>query len=202
MSQEELVDGYLRGEISRRRFIWGLTAAGVSLGAAVAYATQLKPELARAATVDVSQFYGEPTNTPGKVTGGGNLKIQNGTNASIGGKATFGFTVRFQAGAPAPKGALTYIGHGDGVKVKATSIDTLVIGAGVCGPNSHAKSTGKATVKGSSNQNFQVEVDDCGEPGSSPGAGPDTFKITVTGPNEFYAAQGPLAGGNIQIHKG
>ena len=48
MSSEQLVDAYLRGEISRRAFIRGLVAAGVSLGAATAY-SYLVPQRARAA---------------------------------------------------------------------------------------------------------------------------------------------------------
>jgi hypothetical protein len=50
MSREQLVETYLRGEISRRVFMRRLVAAGVSLGAAAAYA-QLAPERARAAHV-------------------------------------------------------------------------------------------------------------------------------------------------------
>jgi hypothetical protein len=45
---------------------------------------------------------------------------------------------------------------------------------------------------------FTVDVDDCGEPGSSPGAGPDTFKIQTS---SGYMAGGLLVGGNIQIHR-
>ena len=47
-----------------------------------------------------------------------------------------------------------------------------------------------------STQDFEVEVDDCGGPSSTP---PDTFKITTTGPTP-YMAVGPLVGGNITIH--
>lgn len=47
MSKEHLVEAYLSGELSRRRFIRGLIAAGVSTAAAGAYA-QISPELAHA----------------------------------------------------------------------------------------------------------------------------------------------------------
>jgi hypothetical protein len=77
----------------------------------------------------------------------------------------------------------------------------LVIETGACGPNTHARFKGKATVNSMPNQDFEVAVDDCREPGSSPGAGPDTLMIKVTGPSQTYANGGPLIGGNIQIHK-
>jgi len=48
MSREQLVDAYLRGEISRRAFIRRLVAAGVSVGAAVAY-SYLMPQRTAAA---------------------------------------------------------------------------------------------------------------------------------------------------------
>jgi hypothetical protein len=38
MSQEELVEAYVHGQLSRRRFIRRLLASGVSIGAAIAYA--------------------------------------------------------------------------------------------------------------------------------------------------------------------
>jgi hypothetical protein len=68
------------------------------------------------------------------------------------------------------------------------------------GPNTHSRFKGKATVNGVANQDFEIEVDDCNEPGSSPGSGPDRLMIKVTGPTQFYANGGPLVGGNIQIH--
>src|SRR4051794_15386605 len=46
--REQLVDAYLRGEISRRGFIRALVVAGVSLGAATAY-SYLVPQRAAAA---------------------------------------------------------------------------------------------------------------------------------------------------------
>jgi hypothetical protein len=113
-------------------------------------------------------------------------------------KATFGFVVTNGA---EPKGNLNYHDHETGDRIKATSITALFISSGTCGPNTHARFTGKATVNGVANQDFEVNVDDCGEPGSAPGLGPDTFGIAVTGPIEFYFnGPKPLIGGNIQIH--
>lgn len=45
MSQEEIVDAYVNGGISRRLFIRRLVASGVALGAAVSYAHLLTPEV-------------------------------------------------------------------------------------------------------------------------------------------------------------
>jgi hypothetical protein len=150
--------------------------------------------------------------TPGKVTGGGfiqpdgtmspaTLLIQHGNNASLGDKATFGFVVQFNAGDTNPTGNLTYDDHAANVRIKALSYNLLFISQGPCGPNTRATFRGSATVTGPlgvSTQDFEVQVDDCGEPGSSPGAGPDMFMITTLGTTPYMAA-GPLVGGNIQV---
>jgi hypothetical protein len=69
------------------------------------------------------------------------------------------------------------------------------------------RTTGVAYSLGG-NYNFQVDVTDASEPGSSPGAGPDKYTIRVwdntTGtyyqfPNVAPATQTPIAGGNIQV---
>jgi len=157
-------------------------------------------------------FTAEVANTPGKVTGGGyiqpdgtmtpaTLLIQSGVNASVGDKATFGFGVQFAAGDTNPTGNLQYNDHAGNVTITAVSFTLLNIGAGVCGPNTHAKIQGSAAVTGPSGgpstQDFEAEVDDCGSPSSTP---PDTFKITTTGPTS-YMAMGPVVGGNITIRK-
>jgi nitrous oxidase accessory protein NosD len=147
--------------------------------------------------------------TPGKVTGGGQIEdsdplfspfgdlltlpsILVSTNAN-GAQANFGFVIDFRSGAPAPKGNLTYQDHGTGTRIKAKSYDSLVIGPGICGPNTHATFTGDAEVNGVM-ESLIVQVDDCGEPSSGPP--PDTFSITT----DSYSNSGPLIGGNIKIH--
>ena len=45
MSQQEIVDAYVSGDMSRRLFIRRLVASGVALGAAVSYAHLLTPEV-------------------------------------------------------------------------------------------------------------------------------------------------------------
>ncbi len=74
MSSTEVIDSYLRGEISRRTLIRRLVAVGVSMSAAVAYSELLRPAWAFASHectdefYDLHGFYGDcgdhNTNTP------------------------------------------------------------------------------------------------------------------------------------------
>src|SRR5439155_5264144 len=87
-------------------------------------------------------FYsGQSTSTPGKVTGGGyidpvtgqlvgeaTLLINNGP--SMGNKANFGFVMSYKAGDSSPSGNLLYNDNALSERIKATSIDQLVIGNG------------------------------------------------------------------------
>jgi hypothetical protein len=146
--------------------------------------------------------------TPGKVTGGGQIPGSDPVFSPLGdlisvpallpsltnpnGKATFGFVVRC---CPAT-GNLEYNDHETDVRIKAQSIDALVIGNGSCGPNTHATFAGTASVTrstGTTTEPFTVEVDDCGEPGTS-----DTFSIKTT---TYSNGPSTLVGGNIQIHR-
>lgn len=152
-------------------------------------------------------------NTPGKATGGGKIQsdptgldlilelatllIQQSSNpASVGGQATFGFSVSCCP----PKGNLEYNDHQANVTIKAISIETFVISMStVCPAGKHAQFRGQANEKksaGTQQVGFTVDVDDCGEPGSSTAGGADMFKIQTFD----YSAGGPLIGGNIQIH--
>jgi hypothetical protein len=169
-----------------------------------------------------------PPNTPGKVTGGGYINgtsgggttggttggiapldpvlqlaevliLKSSNPASMNTKATFGFTITCCD----PQGNLEYNDHGANVRIKATSMTNLVITdvSPACPTGKHAQFKGQAnetTSSGTTSVMFTVDVDDCGEPGSSPGAGPDTFKISTT---SGYMASGLLVGGNIQIHR-
>jgi hypothetical protein len=151
-----------------------------------------------------------PPNTPGKVTGGGKIEpgptttsldvvldlatvlIDNGSGpASVGSKATFGLSV---VCCP-PKGNLEYNDHDADIRIKATSVDTLVITSPstACPTGKHAQFKGNAKQNGT-NVTYTVDVDDCGQPGSGL---PDRFRIETTG---GYGAEGPLIGGNITIH--
>lgn len=156
---------------------------------------------------NLSYFSSTPT-AGAKVTGGGTIEgdpVFSPTGdlislpavaASVGGgssRANFGFVVTDGAN---PRGNLSYHDHGTDVRIKATSFSSLSITTGVCGPNTHAAFNGTADVNGSP-ESVKVEVDDCAEPGSSPGLGPDMFSIMT----DSYSNSGPLVSGNIKIHK-
>jgi hypothetical protein len=60
MSKQELVEAYAAGTITRRVFVRRLVAAGVSLGAAVTYASALAPRAqAQVVPGDLHDFYGD-----------------------------------------------------------------------------------------------------------------------------------------------
>jgi hypothetical protein len=149
----------------------------------------------------------ESANTPGKVSGGGTLGGKRGA------KSTFGFAISYRAGDSTPMGNVTYVDHDTRLSLLATSFDHLVI------EGSHARFTGTATLTFTYYKNsplnrmksrarftstamaarvqsvqFEIEVDDLGEPGKG-----DTFTIRVLAPNG-YNAGGALTGGNITIH--
>ncbi len=150
--------------------------------------------------------------TPGKVTGGGQIAgdpVFSATGTLLSApalmaspssptsQATFGFSVKCCA----PSGNLEYNDHQAGVRIKAQSIDGLFISSPgtscAATPGSqHATFQGMASVirsTGTTTESFTVDVDDCGEPGTT-----DTFGIKT----DSYS-NGPtvLIGGNIQIHQ-
>jgi hypothetical protein len=149
-----------------------------------------------------------PANTPGKVTGGGQILGQDPIFSPLGdllsapaiiasaagptAKATFGFVAKCCE----PSGNLDYTDHAMDVRIKAQSIDGFFISTGVCGSNTHATFTGTAQVirsTGTTTEPFTVEVDDCSEPGIA-----DTFGIRTT---TYSNGPSTLIGGNIQIHR-
>lgn len=148
-----------------------------------------------------------PPNTPGKVTGGGQIEGEPVFSplgelislpalvpslASPNSQATFGFSVKCCE----PSGNLEYNDHTMDVRIKAQSIDGFFISTGPCGANTHATFTGMANVirsTGTTTERFTVDVDDCGEPGTA-----DTFGIKT---DTYSNGPSPLIGGNIQIHR-
>ena len=145
-------------------------------------------------------------NTPGKATGGGQIESDPVfsplgdlvslpalmvTSSNPSGRATFGFVARCCA----PSGNLDYKDHAEDVRIKATSVDGFNISpSGFCAGGKHAQFVGDASVirsNGTTTERYTVDVDDCGEPGTS-----DRFGIKTTS-----YANGPsvLLGGNIQI---
>ena len=143
----------------------------------------------------IADIMSPPAPTPGTVSLGGFIDL-----AGTGGKATFGGNVQFQNGDPSPTGNVRYLDHVTGDDIKATSFTTLVIGAGPCGPDTHALIFGKATVNGVPGQDLQVNVDDCSTPGSPQPSTPGMLKI-MTRSNQVYINGGSLAGGDIQVEK-
>jgi hypothetical protein len=123
----------------------------------------------------------EVTNTPGKVTGGGNIDLSSG-------KATFGFVVRYDAGDASPSGNLTFIDHSAKLRLKAISFDLLVI------DGNYAWFTGMGVTNSGQIVKFEIEIDALSKLGQ-----PDTFYIYIPALNG-YEAGGALTGGNITIH--
>ncbi len=127
--------------------------------------------------------------TPGKVTGGGQIKAPVQTGGKKVDKASFGFNVMYQEGDPAPKGELEYIDHATKMNVHAHDMTSLVVSA----DKTEAWFEGTCTIDGVSGYTFEAYVQDNGEPGKN-----DVFEITLS---TGYTAGGQLLNGNIQIHK-
>jgi hypothetical protein len=152
-----------------------------------------------------------PPNTPGKVTGGGQIPGDDPLFSPLGdllsvpalvpslsgptSNATFGFVAKCCA----PTGNLEYNDHQADVRIKAQSVSGLFISSpGTSCPatpgSKHARFTGSAAVirsTGTTTEPFTVDVDDCGEPGNA-----DTFGIKTT---TYSNGPSTLIGGNVQI---
>jgi len=123
------------------------------------------------------------------VTGGGWI-----TGTPSGARANFAVAGGIKNGAF--WGHLSYIDHGSGgPKVKGTGVTAYA-------PDQDNPTlrhiAGTAEVNGASGFTYEVDVADNGEPGRN-----DTFSIRLFSDGAstpFYAAQGLLAGGNIQLH--
>jgi len=122
-----------------------------------------------------------------KITGGGQVASQ-----TPGQTANFGFI----ANSNKPNASLSY--HDDGANGGAidvhsanTSVPSMTF-SGNC-----ATFKGDAKVNQQLGYKYTVNACDNGEPG----AGKDTFFISVTGPNFSYSNGGFITEGNIQIHK-
>jgi hypothetical protein len=132
------------------------------------------------ALIGFQDFCTPPASTPGaKITGGGWIDV-------LGGKGTFGLTAR-AANETTSSGNVTYQDHGLQDRTVKSTVVTSVSVSGNC-----AQIRGRATVDGSGDFGFQVQVCDNGEPGTN-----DTFSIAMS---NGYTAAGTLRGGNIQIH--
>jgi len=115
------------------------------------------------------------------VTGGGWI-----TGTPSGAKGTFGVAGGIKNGAF--WGHLSYIDHGNGVKVKGTGVTAYIV---VDDMTRHIEGT--AEINGQGGFTYRVDVADRGEPGRN-----DSFMISLS---NGYTAMGNLAGGNIQLHQ-
>lgn len=106
-----------------------------------------------------------------------------------GGKATFGFVIRYEAGDESPSGNLTFMDHSAKLSLKATSFDLLVI------EGDQVWFSGKAVTNNGQIVTFEVEINVLSKQDQ-----PDTFSISIPSMNA-YRAGGALSGGNITIHK-
>jgi hypothetical protein len=183
---------------------------GTGAGARVTIRVDFAPWLN--APVPFGACIGGLESTPGKVTGGGQVGGEDPLFSLTGDllslpalvvsasgpneNATFGFTVKC-----CPEtGNLQYNDHGAGVRIKALSIIGLFISEpGMSCPavpgSKHAVFTGTAEVSGplgTDEEDFTVQVDDCGEPGTM-----DTFGIDT---ETYHNPPSQLIGGNIKIH--
>ena len=106
--------------------------------------------------------------------------------APTGGKGTFGVSGR--ATASGATGHVVYTDHGTGMKITGPVTVYTELGNG-------AQMQGPASVNGQPAGNFNVTVQDNGEPGNT-----DTFSIQTDG-TPPQAAGGTLQGGNVQFHR-
>jgi hypothetical protein len=123
----------------------------------------------------------------GKITGGGQIASQ-----TAGQTANFGFV----AMSDKPKASLSY--HDDGAtggSIEVHSTNTSVPSVAFQGNCSTFKGDAKVNQK----LGYKYTVNACDN--AEPGAGKDTFFISVTGPNFSYSNGGFIRNGNIQIHK-
>lgn len=123
----------------------------------------------------------------GKVTGGGN-KGRSDQN--------FGFNIQQDPGSR-PRGQLEYQDRVRGINFHSDEYHALVIFRNPA--PMRAIFTGEGTINGQAQRRpFVVVVTDKDEPG----AGTDTFQITIFGSMPGQTVTGPeISGGNIQIHK-
>jgi hypothetical protein len=85
-------------------------------------------------------------------------------------------------------GHLTYIDHGNGMKVKGTGVTGYEVASATT-----RYIDGTAEINGQGGFTYEVDVTDNGEPGRN-----DVFTIRLS---NGYSASGLLDGGNIQLHK-
>lgn len=114
------------------------------------------------------------------MTGGGWI-----TGTPSGAKGTFGVAGGIKNGAF--WGHLTYIDHGNRMKVRGTGVTAYEVV-----DETTRRIRGSAELDGRAGFTYEVEVSDNGEPGRG-----DRFTVRLS---NGYQASGTLGGGNIQLH--
>ena len=134
-----------------------------------------------------------------KVTYGGRIATAEGDKATFGGNAH----------SKGPKGQEEYQDHGPLTDINVHSIDVQLVtcgddggvGVGVAArvataavsSVTQASIFGTATVNGSGSFDYQIDLQDFGEPGTA-----DTYRIRLS--NGYDSGEQILVGGNVQIH--
>ena len=174
-------------------FVPGLAAAAVFAWGCDRAGTPASPQVPKP-SFWVGCFGGE------KFTGGGRI------DPAVG-KTTFGFNVhagQFCTQGGDIKGQLQVVNHPLQILVHSTSIDFFSsydnpdFSGGRCAEFSGTARVKQGNASWTYGHHFEVKTCDNGEPGSSPGKGPDTFGVSVSGVGA--TGETPLTGGNIQAH--
>lgn len=178
--------------------------AGLALSLAAGWACERSEPTAAAPALTPPVFHvGCPAGL--KFTGGGRIDAVQAW-ATMRGKVTFGFNVHADDACAPIKGQLQVVHHPTQTKFHTTEITRF---ASYTGPDGGqcGEFAGTVRVKHGNGDwhehRFFVQVCDNGEPGSSPGIGPDTFKFAIGGDDSEghgNTSTTKLTGGNIQAH--
>jgi len=129
----------------------------------------------------------------GYVTGGGWVTPNDNTRIGVssGGKANFGFNVKYLSGSSTPDGSLEMNDKQDSLDFKTTSLEWLTVSG------STADFQGQVTLNGTGSYTFRAHVVD---------GSPDQYDIRVWGSsnsfdNPNYRISNSLGGGSIVIHQ-
>jgi len=186
MSRAELVEAYVRGEISRRVFIRRLVASGISLAAAVTYA-EIGPGLGGLLTATAAGFYEASC----KLAYRGQITSQYGDSATFSGKASY----------PPAQGQETYTDLGPNFPLTFSSTSVTSVGCTNPLPGGGKEAFIQGTgVVATTTYDFTIRLGDRTGTG-----GADTYQlqlITTTGtPTVYYdSLQQTLTSGRIRIH--
>jgi hypothetical protein len=136
----------------------------------------------------------------GFVTGGGWINSAAGAyvpNASLAGKATFGFVSKYKKGAAIPEGNTEFQFHAGSMNFSSTSYQFLLVNQA----GTNAQFQGKGTINGTGSYTFMLWATDGGNSN-------DKFRLQITDDNNGGATvydngfEQVIASGSIVIHTG